>query len=152
MYYNVCSLSLNLGYISSPWTIQPFDEPEIASADQPAQQRMRQFNIRLSSERIRVEHAFGKLKGCFPSLKEMGCHKKIQEMYKVIEALLILHNMCIDYGDVPEHIFDFDPTDNTILVEVAAGDIHFGLVDVTEEADIPWYETDQWIKEEGRCK
>lgn len=113
---------------------------------------MREFNVRLSSECIKVEHAFGKLKGRFLSLKEMGWHKNLQEIYKVIEALLILHNMCIDYGDIPEHILDFDPSDNTIPVEVAAGDIHFGLVEVTQEANIPQYETDQWIKEEGRCK
>ena len=113
---------------------------------------MREFNIHLSSECIRVEHAFGKLKGRFPSLKEMGCHKKVQEIYKVIEALMILHNVCIDYGDVPEHIFDFDPTNDAIPVEVTAGDIHFGLVDINQEANVPLYETDQWIKEEGRHK
>ncbi|KAJ3846134.1 hypothetical protein EV368DRAFT_70159, partial [Lentinula lateritia] len=107
-----------LGYISSPWTIRPFDEPEIASVDQTKQQRMREFNICLSSR--------------FLSLKEMGWHRNLQEMYK--------------------HILDFDPSDNTIPVEVAAGDIHFGLVDVTQEANILLYETDQWIKEEGQCK
>ncbi|KAE9387071.1 hypothetical protein BT96DRAFT_838206, partial [Gymnopus androsaceus JB14] len=111
-------------------------------------QQMWKFSIHLSSEHIRVEHAFGKLKGCFPSLKEMGSHKKVQEMYKVIEVLLILHNMCINYGDVPEYIFDFDPTNDTIPVEVAAGDIQFGLVDINQETNIPLYETDQWIKEE----
>jgi hypothetical protein len=59
---------------------------------------MRAFNKRLSGVRIGVEHAFGMLKGRFRSLKEMGPHADIQEMYKAIEVLLILHNMCIEYG------------------------------------------------------
>jgi len=42
----------------------------------------------------------------------MGPHDDIQEMYKVIKALLILHNFCIDFGDKPEDIWDFDPKDD----------------------------------------
>ncbi|KAE9384727.1 hypothetical protein BT96DRAFT_841806, partial [Gymnopus androsaceus JB14] len=130
--------------ISSPWTIQPFNKPKIASVNQATQWQMQEFNMYLLSECIQVEHAFGKLKGCFPSLKEMGCHKKVQEMYKVIKALLILHNI-----DFPKHILDFDPMDDAMPVDIAAGDIQFELVDINQEANIPLYEMDQWIKEEG---
>ena len=92
------------GYISSPYTIQPFDETEIKSVDKPTQKQMRAFNKCLSGVWIGVEHAFGMLKGRFQLLKEMGPHVDIQEMYKAIEVLLILHNMCIGYGDKPEDI------------------------------------------------
>jgi hypothetical protein len=54
---------------------------------------MRAFNKHLSGIRIGVEHAFGMLKGLFGSLKEMGAHADIQEMYKAIEALLILSHV-----------------------------------------------------------
>ena len=90
------------GYMSTPYTVRPFDETEVRSSDQSTQKWMRAFNKRLSGIRIEVEHAFGMLKGRFRSLKEMGPHADIQEMYKAIEVLLILHNMCIDYGDKPE--------------------------------------------------
>ena len=58
------------------------------------------------------EHAFGMIKGCFLSLKEMGTHRNIQDMYKAIEAMMILHNICIDWNDSPEEIWDYDPADH----------------------------------------
>ena len=73
---------------------------------------MQDFNKRLSSIRIVSEHAFGMIKGCFLSLKEMGTHRNIQDMYKAIEAMMILHNICIDWNDSPEEIWDYDPADH----------------------------------------
>ncbi|KAJ3803873.1 hypothetical protein EV368DRAFT_73399 [Lentinula lateritia] len=122
------------GYISSPWTVRPFDEPEIGAA----------------IVHIRVEHAFGKLKGRFPSLKEMGHHADVQEMYKVIKVLLILHNICIDFGDAPESIFDFDPKDDFPLQDLTT--VNLGYIAVDGDAAIPPYETDQWIREAGHRK
>jgi hypothetical protein len=52
------------------------------------------------------------LKGQFQSLNEMGTHHDIQETYRVIKALMVVHNMCIDHGDKPEDIHDFDPSDD----------------------------------------
>ncbi|KIL57042.1 hypothetical protein M378DRAFT_88397, partial [Amanita muscaria Koide BX008] len=136
-----------------PYTVQPFDETEIRSSDRPTQERMRAFNRRLSGIRIEVEHAFGMLKGRFRSLKEMGPHADVQEMYKAIEALLILHNMCIEYGDKPEDIWGFDPTDPF--------DSEAGFVEPEQDADaliiengqgIPAQETDAWLKRQGRAK
>jgi hypothetical protein len=37
----------------------------------------------------------------------------IQEIYQVVEALMAMHNLCIDMNDHSEDIMDFDPTDNT---------------------------------------
>ena len=73
---------------------------------------MKAFNKCLSGIQIGVEHAFGMLKGYFGSLKEMWSHADIQEMYKAIEVLLVLHNMCIEYGDKPEDIWGYDPKDD----------------------------------------
>lgn len=60
---------------------------------------MRAFNLHLSSVRIVVEHSFGLFKGRFPALCGMGPHQDIQEIYKTIEALMVLHNMAIDLKD-----------------------------------------------------
>jgi hypothetical protein len=68
---------------------------------------MKDFNNLLSHIRIASEHAFGLLKGHFLSLMEMGEHKDIQVMYKAIEAMLILHNIFIDWDDHPERIWNF---------------------------------------------
>ena len=33
-------------------------------------------------------------------------------MYKAIEAMMILHNICIDWNDSPEEIWDYDPANH----------------------------------------
>lgn len=87
------------GYPTLPYVICPFDEHDIAEASEIDVPHMRQFNKQLSSIRIASEHAFGHLKGCFPSLKEMGSHKDIEEMYKSIEAMMTLHNISTCYPE-----------------------------------------------------
>jgi len=136
------------GYCSTPYTLRPFDETELGKApDEDTWKRMRAFNKQLSGVRITVEHAFGRLKGRFRALKEMGPHDDIQEMYKVIEALLILHNFCIDFGDKPEDIWDFDPKDD---FDGAEEDLDPDLQDEIEEfEEIPGHETDAWLKKQG---
>ena len=42
----------------------------------------------------------------------MGTHHDIQETYKVIKALMVVHNVCIDHGDRPEDIHGFEPSDD----------------------------------------
>lgn len=115
---------------------------------------MREFNKRLSSIRIRVEHAFGLLKGRFPSLKEFGRHDDMAEAYKAIEALMILHNICIDFGDKPEDIWDFDATDEW----TDDGGSEMEDPDEVDEPDalpapnVPARETETWLKNAGRAK
>lgn len=93
-----------------------------------------------------MEHAFGLLKGRFLSLKEMGTHHDIQETYKVIEALMVIHNMCIDHGDRPEQIHDFDPHDDFLGMgpdDLAEVEIFGTHVDgVTQNYT---HQTDDWL-------
>jgi hypothetical protein len=133
----------------------PFSEPEIMKASLNDQERMRKFNWRLSSVRISVEHAFGILKGRFLSLKVVGPHDNVQEIYRVIEALMVLHNVCIEHNDKPEDICDFalcldpEPEDGVDADEDLG---NFGCDDITEDAQIPGYETDSWLKIQGYRK
>lgn len=134
--------------------IRPFDERDIGNASATDVTRMRQFNKRLSSIRIASEHAFGRLKGRFPSLKEMGSHKNIEDMYKAIEAMMILHNICIDWGDHPEDIWDFDASDNWAddeEIEEVDADVP-GCQDIEGDVEVPVHETDGWLLLAGREK
>ncbi|KAJ6557628.1 hypothetical protein B0H19DRAFT_862436, partial [Mycena capillaripes] len=62
---------------------------------------------------VTIEYLFGRFKGCFPSLREMGPHGEIQETYKAIKALMILHNIAIDLKDKlnDRWCIDKDPDD-----------------------------------------
>ena len=110
---------------------------------------MRAFNQRLSSVRIMSEHAFGMLKGRFPSLKEMGPHRDIQEMYKALEVMMILHNICIDWNDKPEEIWGYDPVDHWGDDDE---DGNIGFEEIDGDAEVPEHETEQWLRETGRQK
>jgi hypothetical protein len=136
--------------------MRPFSEPEIMKASLEDQERMRKFNRRLSSVRISVEHAFGVLKGRFLSLRVMGPHDDVQEIYRVIEALMILHNICIEHNDHPEDIYDyvlcFDPEPEDGADPDEEDSHNFGCEDITGEAQIPGHETDNWLKIQGYRK
>ena len=102
-----------------------------------------------------MEHAFGLLKGRFPSLKEMGVAQDFQEIYKVVEALMVVHNICIDLDDHPEQISDFDPTDPQGEDEEEDADTNvltiYGAA-VCERVPVPGRETDAWLKTQGHHK
>ena len=81
----------------------------------------------------------------------MGPHKDIEDVYRTIEALMVLHNTAIDFNDRPsdewghdeslddqdtEHDGDEDP-----LIQIVVG-----------QAQVPAYETDNYLKEQGRIK
>jgi len=139
--------------------VRPFSEPELQRAtDVIEKQRMKDFNYNLSKQRITVEHAFGALKGRFRALRHLGAHRDEQDNWQVIEALLILHNMCLFYSDHPETFaqlpkFHESPSSLAAMAEV----------DLTEEilnnppvsmvdgpTNLPQYETDTWLKEQGQ--
>ena len=128
----------------------PFDEQEVSSKPPAEHLRMQEFNCRLSSIHIKSEHAFGLLKGHFPALKEMGRHENIQDAFKAIEALMIIHNICIDWKDRPDHMWDFEPTDHWSDDEEVDADV--GGVVIVHEARIPANETYAWLKGKGREK
>lgn len=151
--YNT-DLTCFLGYPSSPYLLRPFTDPEINEcADANDKRRRKLFNKRISSIRIRIEHSFGLLKGRFPSLKLLPPETKIRRTYKVIEAMMILHNLCIDMGDHPEEIPFFNPTDDAAYDDELDVDLpeYGGNLD-TGQVNIPAQESDEWLKQQGRLR
>jgi hypothetical protein len=87
------------GYSLSPYVLIPFAKNEL----QVDRRRRREFNRKISRARIVVEWAFGRLKWRFPALTKLGAVHDINDTYRTIEALMIVHNMCFDHGDAPEY-------------------------------------------------
>lgn len=99
---------------------------------------MHKFNRLVSSIRCRVEQAFGILKGRFPSLKLFGTPEDVEDVYRTIEALMSVHNFCIDEGDQPELIPWFNWKDPEVEEAVSMGRQNHQEedgVDVDEAAD-----------------
>ncbi|KAF8068081.1 hypothetical protein FPV67DRAFT_1171427 [Lyophyllum atratum] len=89
----------------------------------------------------------------------MGRHNDVQEIYKVIHALMVIHNICIDYGDVPMELLDEGLEDGRGIAVDDEGNIDpdelgYGGITVTPEDmyRVPVYETDEWQKEAGKVK
>lgn len=106
---------------------------------------MKQFNYVLSSQRITVEHAFGQLKGRFQSLRFLGAHRDIKEMYEAIETLIILHNMCIFHQDRPEDIMDII-IGSPDLIRDNEG---FDGIHIIGDPNLPAHETEAWLQRKG---
>ena len=92
---------MQTGYPSSPYLLRPFSEPELDGYYGAERRRRYAFNQKLSSIRIYIEHVFGLLKSRFQSLRQLGRHEDIKQAYRVIQALMVIHNLCIDFGDQP---------------------------------------------------
>ncbi|TFK58517.1 hypothetical protein BDN72DRAFT_781995, partial [Pluteus cervinus] len=139
-----------------PYLLRPFTEPKVDKAGSVAeQQRYRSFNRALSSVRAYVEHAFGLLKGRFHSLKCLGNHTDIQDAHKAIQAMMIIHNLCIDWGDHPIDTSDVDMEDDTDNDEDENSNADgFGDVVINPEMEgvIPAFETDAWHRTKGQEK
>jgi len=94
------------------------------------------------------------LKGRFPSLKDLSPERDIRDTYRVVEALVALHNLCIDLGDHPERIPFFDGEDPTRDDEDdPVNDIDatgYGGIMEGDGAELPACETDEWLREAGR--
>jgi len=48
-------------------------------------------------------------------------------LYNSVEALLVVHNLCISLDDHPEDIWDYDPSDDTMVEEEEEEDGDSGL-------------------------
>ncbi|KAG8706089.1 hypothetical protein FRC09_002588 [Ceratobasidium sp. 395] len=74
----------------------PFDrhEREAGQGD-----RKRLFNQKISGARVIIERTFGQLKNRFPSLYHLGPVRDMKDLYRAVEALMILFNMCHDLHD-----------------------------------------------------
>ncbi|KAG8690006.1 hypothetical protein FRC09_012173 [Ceratobasidium sp. 395] len=95
-------LMADKGYPISCRAIRPFADHDLTDSPGTARTR-KKWNQALSTHRVVVEHAFGQLKGRFPSLRLMPGWD-LNRMYKAIEAMLIVHNICIDLRDRAEDI------------------------------------------------
>ena len=80
----------------------------------------------------------------------MGEHKDIQMIYEAIEAMLVLHNICIDWNDHPDTIWQYNSTDIwEDRVDDEDEETEVGIDDIEGEANIPKCETPQYLKDEG---
>ena len=80
----------------------------------------------------------------------MGPQKDIQEVYKEIEAMMIIHNICIVWKDKPEQILAFNPNDDwkDDLAErdEINGDLRLEMIDAGK-ANAPVQ--NEWLREMG---
>jgi hypothetical protein len=88
---------LPIGYPVSPFLLIPFARNELGIDNR----RRRDFNYKISKARIVVEWAFGRLKSRFPALRKLGAVHDMSDIYRAIEAMMVLHNMCQSLGDLP---------------------------------------------------
>lgn len=90
------------------------------------------------------------LKERFPSLKGLGMHCDIQDTYWVIEALMTIHNMCIDFNNAPQYIPNFDTTDMfTNIKPKTLEDLEIIGERVDGNSAIPAHETEAWLLDKG---
>lgn len=75
----------------------------------------------------------------------MGPHEDINCIYRVIEALMILHNLCIFHGDRPESIWQIILQDEDLF---RAGDRYETTV-IEGLPNNPEGETDTSLREAG---
>ncbi|KIJ43361.1 hypothetical protein M422DRAFT_253243 [Sphaerobolus stellatus SS14] len=131
------------GYPLTKFTTRPFAEHDMTTDPQEVRQR-RRFNITLSRLRVKVEHAFGMLKGRFVALREFP-GRSLQQMWRIIESLIILHNILTEYGDDPSEIEGFNGEEDED--EPEAGEDawrHYFAILVTICEGRSQYFTDSW--------
>lgn len=98
------------------FTIRPFADHDLTNNRTTAKAR-RDWNYKLSRLRIRVEHAFGMLKGRFPALRRMP-GGDLNRIFTCIEALLVIHNILLEVRDDPTDIDDYDGADDLGLMDL----------------------------------
>ncbi|KAI5058041.1 hypothetical protein GOP47_0026211 [Adiantum capillus-veneris] len=79
------------GYLNLPWLVIPF--PYVERDD-----ILQQFNYKLSSTRIVVERAFGRLKQMWGYLQQRVRQPDVELLPKVIATCCILHNIWKDFS------------------------------------------------------
>jgi hypothetical protein len=79
-------------YKLTTWLMKPYPQTRLLSESQKT------FNHSLSSLRVVVEQAFGKLKGRWRCL--LGClNEDTKQVPTTIMACCVLHNICTEMGD-----------------------------------------------------
>ena len=105
---NICQSKYHLlgdaAYPIRDYLITPFrDYGQLREAE-------KEFNIRFSQTRVKIENSFGLLKNRFRQLMRMEFHK-VETMAKFVIACCTLHNFCIDNKDLWDKINDDDNVD-----------------------------------------
>jgi hypothetical protein len=90
-------------YPISPFCITPFKPARTPSEHN--------FNFVHSRNRVVVENAFGRLKGRFPSLRNLSI-KKVSTACKMTACAIILHNFLEMQGDAFTELFSEENSDN----------------------------------------
>ena len=105
-YFDSSLLIFGLGYPLTKFTIRPFADHDLTN-DPAEASACHHFNRELSHLHVRVENAFGILKGQFLALCTFTGHN-IRQMWMFVESLLILHNILQEFGDDPYDIEGFN--------------------------------------------
>lgn len=109
----------NTSYLATPYTA---NNPDIAN-----NQRMQVYQSRIIRTRNVVERQYGVLKRRFPVLA-YGMRMNIETVQKIITSCCILHNICIERGEmIPPENPDDEERLRTGIVE---GDIENGPMGV----------------------
>jgi len=95
-----------VGYPLTQFSIRPFVDHDLTNDDEESAAWCH-WNHGLSALRVRVEHAFGWLKGRFPALQALQGYE-LKAMWETVEALLIVHNILTAFGDNPHDIQGFN--------------------------------------------
>lgn len=122
-----------LGYPLTKFTIRPFTDTELTN-DPVEAKRRRDWNRRLSKLRISIEHAFGMLKGRFPSLRNMP-GQNLDRIFKTIEALMVVHNILVEMHDDPAEIDGYNGDEDLGLFGPARGGLDEQATRRTREVD-----------------
>ncbi|KAL5495700.1 hypothetical protein ACEPAI_1164 [Sanghuangporus weigelae] len=127
------------GYPLTKFTIRPFTDSDLTN-DEDESRRRRDFNFKLSHLRICIEHSFGMLKGRFLALRCMP-GTDLHVIFTVIEALMVIHNLLIDFGDDPTLIEDYDGVDDLTRTRDETGDGNRQAQEINNFGEIDLYRT-----------
>ena len=86
------------------WLLKPFTNAALSP-------QQRYFNYRLSRARMVTECAYGQLKGRWRILFKK-CESKKESMKIMCLACIVLHNLCIDLGDILPRAWDLNYDDH----------------------------------------
>lgn len=81
--------------------------------------RQKRFNQKLSSTRVVIENALGRLKGMFRRLKYLYV-VNLKHIKDIIVTTCILHNLCIENGDVESYETENNAENDSINNNVTA--------------------------------
>lgn len=98
-----CHILGDAAFQLSTYLVTPFRENQLRvnTPGEPTAREKRFFNYKLSSSRVAVEHAFGRLKGRFRRLHYVET-KSVKKAIDIVVAACVLHNMCVQRDEWEE--------------------------------------------------